>query len=145
MRTTPLNLLMALCVGFAMSIAAYGQPLFPHAKSIEATVANADLVFIAKLVKFGEPKRIDGREVHNATIDIEDTLKKDLFTIEPYTLLSVSIPAPASVLADWTKRSCRLLVAHDSDAPNATTVIELTEGKVEVMRADLTLLRNQMR
>jgi len=120
--------------------------LIPHAQSIESTVANADLVFIAKLVKFGDGERADveradGRQVYWATIAIEETLKKDLFQIEPYERLSIYVPGPASALADWTKRSCRLLVALASDAPKATQVIELAEGKLEVFKADLTLLR----
>lgn len=124
------------------SVQARAQPLFPHAQSIECTVANTDLIFIAKLVKFGDAEKVDGREVHQATIAIEETLKQDLFTIEPYKLLSVYIPASASVLADWTKRSPRLLVAHDNDAPKATVVLELIEDKMEVMKSDMTLLRD---
>jgi hypothetical protein len=137
-------------IGFGVclvaSVQAHAQPLIPHAQSIESTVANADLVFIAKLVKFGDgeraDERADGRQVHNATIAIEATLKKDLGRNEPYERLSLYVPGPASVLADWTKRSSRLLVALDSDAPKATKVIGLVEGKVEVFKADLTLLRN---
>jgi len=79
--------------------------------------------------------------VHEATIDVEETLKQELFNIEPYKKLRIEIPAPESVLADWKKRSCRLLVAHDNDAPNATKVIELTEDKLQVWKSDLTLLR----
>jgi hypothetical protein len=141
MRTARSKSLIVLGVCLVASAQAHAQPLFPRAQSIESTVANADLVFIAKLVKFGDGKQAEGREVHEATIAIEETLKKDLFTTEPYERLSIYVPGPASVLADWTKRSCRLLVAHDSDAPKATEVIELVEGKLEVWKADMTLLR----
>src|SRR3546814_17904243 len=66
-------------------------------------VCSSDL-----LVKFGDweradEQRADGRHVHKATIAIEETLKKDLFTIEPYKLLKIQLPGPASVLADWTR------------------------------------------
>ena len=67
-------------------------------------------------------------------------MKKD--TVEPYRRLRVHVPHPASVLADWKKRSCRLLVAYDEYAPKATTVIELVKGRLEVLTADITLLRD---
>ncbi len=105
-------------------------------------VANADLVFIAKLEKFSDGKPAEGREGHEATIDIEDTVKQDVFTIEPYHRLQVYIPRPASVLADWQKRSCRLLVAYNEYSPNETTVIELVPGGLEVLTADFKLLRD---
>jgi hypothetical protein len=141
MRTALSKSLIVFGVCLVASVPAHAQPLFPRAQSIESMVANADLVFIAKLVKFGEGKRAEGREVHEATIAVEEALKKDLFRIEPYDRLSLDVPGPAAVLADWTKRSCRLLVAHDSDAPKATQVIELADGKLEVWKSDLTLLR----
>ena len=116
--------------------------VFSHSESIESTVANADLVFIAILVKFGDGKRAEGREGHEATIDIEDTLKQEVFTIEPYRRLQVYIPRPASVLADWKKRSCRLLVAYNEYSPRETTVIELVPDRLEVLTADFKLLRD---
>jgi hypothetical protein len=147
MRTAWSKSLIGFGVCLAASVQAHAQPLIPHAHSIESTVANADLVFIAKLVKFeggerADVERADGRQVHWATIAIEATLKKDIGRNEPYERLSLYVPGPASVLVDWTKRSSRLLVALDSDAPKATKVIGLVEGKVEVFKADLTLLRN---
>jgi hypothetical protein len=77
-----------------------------------------------------------------ATIDIEETLKQDVFTIEPYRLLQIDIPRPASVLADWQKRSCRLLVAYKEDSPQETTLIELVPNRLEVLTADFKLLRD---
>lgn len=124
------------------SVPAHAQPLFPHAESIESTVANADLVFIAKLVKFGEREPVEGRVVHNTTIAIEETLKQRPREDEPYRRLQVYMPRSRSVLADWKKRSCRLLVATDEYAPYATTVIELTPGRMEVMSAEIKLLRD---
>jgi hypothetical protein len=135
--------ILAVAICLFASLHAHAQPLFPHDQSIECTVANADLVFIAKLVKFGDAKRADdgGRDVHLATIDVEETLKQDLFTIDPYKRMSLDLRGPASVLADWTKRSCKLLITLESNAPQATKAIELTEGKLDVWKADLTLLR----
>lgn len=128
-------------VSLIATVQGFAQPLSPQTESIESLVANADLVFIATLEKFGDGDRATGREVHQATIVIEETLKKDLFN-EYHDRLSIYIPAPASVLADWQERSCRLLVAHRSDEPKETTVMELAKGKLEVMRDDMTLLRN---
>lgn len=141
MRIDWVNSLVVVGVGLLASAPAYAQPLIAQDQSIECIVANADLVFIAKLTTYGDGKRIDGREVHEATIDVEETLKQELFTYEPYKKLRIDIPAHESVLADWKKRSCRLLVAHDNDAPKATKVFELTEDKLFVWTADLTLLR----
>jgi hypothetical protein len=133
--------LVAFGVCLIAAVRANAQPLFPHAQSIECTVANADLVFVAKIEKVGNAEKADGREVHQVTIAVEETLKQDLFTIDPYTRVSIDVPGSAAVLADWAKRACPLLVAHDNDAPKATRVIELTEGKLVAWTADLTLLR----
>ena len=121
---------------------AYAQPLCPRAESIESTVANADYVVVAKLVDFRRGEQADERKGHDATIVIEETLKKDIRTVGPYRRLGIYIPRPASVLADWKKRSCRLLVAYNEYSPKAPTVIELDQDRLEVMTADVKLLRD---
>jgi hypothetical protein len=103
-----LKSVVAAGVFLVASVQVRAQPLFPHADSIESTVANADLVVIAKLAKFGDGQRAGRRVVHEATIDIEDTLKQDVFTIEPYRRLQVYIPRPASVLTEWKQRRDQL-------------------------------------
>src|SRR4051794_37181030 len=116
MRTCrSMSIVFGVCL--AASLPAHAQPLVARAPSIESMIANADYVFVAKLVKFGVGERIDGREVPGTTIELEETLKQDLFTSEPYRRMSMDFPVPVSALADWLKRSCRLLVIHDSDAP----------------------------
>ena len=53
-------------VFLAASIQAQAQPLFPHANSIETTVANADLVFIGTIARFQSLEHGDapkGRDV----------------------------------------------------------------------------------
>lgn len=137
-------LMWLLVVGVLLAVAqqARAQPLFAHADSIESTVANADLVFIATLVDFREGEQRDGREAHGTTIAVEETLKKDLFRIEPYGRIQMNMPHNMSVLADWKQRSSRLLVAYDECAPYATTVIELVPGRMEILKADFTLLRD---
>ncbi len=107
MRTAGLKSLIVFGVSLIASVQAHAQPLFPHAESIESTVANADFVVIAKLVDFRGGEQTDEREGHDATIAIEETLKKDVRTAEPYRRLGIYIPRPASVLADWKERSCR--------------------------------------
>ena len=141
MRAACLTSLITFGVVWAAAQTTHAQPLVAGAESIESTVVNADLVFIAKLVKLGDGKQVEGREVHAATIAIEQTLKKEVYNDEPYELLQVSIPGDAAVLTDWMERSCRLLVVYEEYAPYATTVIELVPGKMEVLTADFTLLR----
>jgi hypothetical protein len=140
MRPIPFPVLLGVCL--VASVPAHAQPLFPRTESIESTVANSDLVVIARLVKYSDSQQVGGREVHEATIKVQETLKQDLFTLEPYTLLGVQVARPASVLADWAKRSCRLLVAIREEAPSDTTVIDLGNGSTEVFTAEMTLLRD---
>jgi hypothetical protein len=141
MRAIGLNSLVVFYVSLVVSIHACAQPLSPHANSIESTVSNADVVFIAKIEKFELGKQADGRKGHAVTIVITETLKRNLFGSGPQPRMQVHFPHSESVLTDWKKRSCRLLVAYDEFAPRATTVIELAKGKMKIMTADLKLLR----
>lgn len=131
---------MVLCVS-VISVQAHAQPQFPHAESIESTVINSDLIFIAKLVDFREADKGEDGKLHEATIVVEETLKKEAFTYEPYRRLAIRIARPASVLADWKKRACRLLVVYEESAP-VPGVMELTRDKLQVMTADMKLLRD---
>ena len=54
-----LKLLFAFGVS-VISVPAHAQPQFPQTHSIESTVNNADLVFIAKLVDFREAEEGNG-------------------------------------------------------------------------------------
>ncbi len=133
---------LAACISLITPARTHAQPLFGHAESIECTVANADLVLVARLVEYGRSKQADGREGHEGTIDVEETLKQDLFQEEPYQRLGVQLHYPASVLADWKDHSRRLLVALKEDGPDATTVIALAQESLEVLTEDLKLLRD---
>jgi len=124
------------------SVAAKAQPIGSGARSIDATVANADLVVVAKIEKVGDEKRVNGREVCTATIAIQETLKKNLFQDEPYRRMQAEMPFSAVVLVDWQERSCSLLIAYDEQAPHASTVINLSDEKLKVLTADLKLLRD---
>ncbi len=118
------------------------QPLIAQVASIECVVANADLVFVAKIIKVGDAEKIDGREVCNTTIEIEETLKQEPFNDEPYTKLQMEMPRDRVVLTEWKEQSTRLLVMYDEDAPHATELIELVPGEMELFKADFTLLRD---
>jgi hypothetical protein len=133
-------------VSLIASVQAHAQPLFAQAESIESTVANSDLVFIATVVEFRraeqDDEQHDDRDAHEATIAIEETVKQEPFRNEPYRRLSLRITRPASVLAGWKERSSRLLVAYDQCAPEQTVAIELAPDKLEVMTAEVKLLRD---
>jgi hypothetical protein len=140
MSSVALKWVIGFGISLIASVQAYAQPLSPKTESIESMVANSDHVFIATLVKF---RRADGNDpnTHEATIAIEETVKQELFRDEPYRGLSLTIIRPASVLAGWKERSSRLLVATKEHAPEETAVIELVPDKLEVMTADVKLLR----
>ena len=142
MQTAGLKLVISFGVSLIASVQAHAQPLVARTQSIESTVANADLVFIATLVNFRRAEQGNDRDGHKATIAIEETLKQKPFNDEPYRGLSLHIPRPASVLADWKERSSRLMVAYDEYAPEQTAVIELVPDKLEVMTADVKLIRD---
>ena len=133
--------LVAFATILLASAAAKAQPIGSGTRSIDATVANADLVLVAKIEKVGDEKRVDGREVCKATIAIQETLKKDLFQDEPHRRMQMEMPFSAVVLADWQERSCSLLIAYDGYARHAT-VIDLTDEKLKVLTADFKLLRD---
>ena len=104
MRASRLKPFVAVGVSLVASAQAHAQPLFGHAESIECTVANADLVFVGKLVEFGGRGQADERGGREGTIDVEEVLKEGLFTGEPSRRLRVHLPYPESVLANWKDR-----------------------------------------
>jgi len=140
MRADWLKSLVFFSVVLIASVQTRAQPLFPHTESIESTVANADLVFVGRIVKFDPADQEAEAKGYNVTVAFEETLKKKLFIDEPYRILQIRLPYRPSVITDWKERSCRLLVAYDSDAPISTKVIELTHDRLEVMTADIKLL-----
>jgi hypothetical protein len=143
MRAFWSSLLVVGGVCLLVPVRSHAQPLFGYAESLESTVANADLVVLGKLVEFEDAGQDDEREVHEAAIAVEETLKQDVFTLEPYRRLRVHVRGPASDLANWKVHAHRLLVAvKDDEAPNESTVIDLKRGEVEVLTADLQLLRD---
>jgi hypothetical protein len=142
MRAVGLTWIIGFSLSLIASIQAHAQPLVPRTESIESTVANSDLVFIATVVNFRRAEQDNDRDAHVVTIAIEEAVKQELFRDEPYRGLSLQITRPASVLAGWKERSSRLLIAHNDYAPKQPTVIELVPDKLEVMTADVRLIRD---
>jgi hypothetical protein len=118
------------------------QPLFGSASSIETTVANADLVVVGKLVEIRPREATTQRSGHEILLEVEETLKDDLFTIDPYERLGMRVSVPLAEVQGWKRRGNRLLVAHDDCAPDSNTAIELAAEGCEVLTADFTLLRD---
>ena len=118
------------------------QPLFGHAESLESTVANADLVFVGKLLQPGGNGQADERGRIDGVFDIEFHMKQDLFATQPHRRFRTRLAAPASSLADWKAHSRRLLVAVQEDAPDSTRVLALGEHGSDVLTADFKLLRD---
>ncbi len=142
MRNVITKMLLVGGILLIKSNVACAQPLIAQTSSLENMVANADLVFVAKLIKIHDNIQRDGRTVHNTSIAIEETLKQDLTTTEPYhQRIQMYMYQSKSTLLDWKERSARLLVAYDEYAPYLTTVLELAPGKMEVFKTDFTLLR----
>jgi hypothetical protein len=131
------------CVSLIVCVELQAQPIGTSAKSIECTIVNADLVFVAKLVDFGNKQRFQNIEYHQGAIDIEETLKDDIFHDEPYDKLSIRLPYYSeSDLADWKDQSLRLLVTVNHDDLYGTRVIALSKETLEVLTADFKLLRD---
>lgn len=141
MRAAGLKWIIGFSLFLMGTVEGFAQPLSPHTDSIEAMVANADYVVIATLTSFRRSEQGYDRDGHEATIAIEEAVKQYL-NDEPQRGLSLHIPRPASVLADWKERACRLLIAIHSYAPQETIVIELVPETLEVMTADITLIRD---
>ncbi len=115
--TLPIVCLRSLIAAWIFAVigsAVQAQPRGSSADSIECTIANADLVFVAKLVELGHEQRFQDIRYHRGAIEIEETLKDDIFHDEPYRKLSVRLPYySASDLADWKDQSLRLLVTFN--------------------------------
>ena len=143
MRIIWLKPLIAVCVSLIVGGEAYAQPLIARAESIECMIANADLVFVAKLVEFGFEQEADDRKFYEGTIEIEETLKQGLFRDEPDRQRKVRLPHYSrTVLTHWQEHSIRLLVTVNEDDWYATRVIALTDEPLEILTADFQLLRD---
>lgn len=142
----PIGLKSLIVVGLSLLLGgvAHAQPGPAHAESLECRIANADLVLVAKLVDFGGEQQADDRQFHECTIDIEETLKQDLFDDEPDRPSRVSLPFYYSrtVLTHWQEHSIRLLVTVNEDDVSATRVLALTDDPLEILTADFQLLRD---
>jgi hypothetical protein len=142
MTAASLRSLVAAAVYMFAAAQLHAQPGFQSARSIETIVANADLVVVGKLVEIRAEEKTADRRGHEIVLAVEETLKQDLFTIDPYERLGVRVAQHLTEVQGWKLRGNRLLVADDAYAPYASTVIELATGRLEVLTADFTLLRD---
>jgi hypothetical protein len=69
-------------------------------------------------------------------------LKCEHFREEPYTRLNVDLPYRESELLGWKERSSRLLIAWTSYHGEQNVAIELAPPTLEVMTAEVKLLRD---
>jgi hypothetical protein len=142
MTTASLRSLVAAAVYMFAAAQLHAQPGNQSARSIETIVANADLVVVGKLVEIRAEEKTADRRGHEIVLAVEETLKQDLFTIDPYERLRVRVAQHLTEVQGWKLRGNRLLVADDAYAPYVSTVIELASGRLEVLTADFKLLRD---
>ena len=128
MTTASWRSLVAAAVSVFAADQSHAQPQSTAARSIETTVANADLVVVGKLVEIRADEETTERRGHEIVLAVEETLKQDLFTIDPYERLAVRVWQPPAKVQGWKLRGNRLLVALDDCAPHGT-VIELAPGE----------------
>jgi len=119
-----------------------GQPLCARTSAIETTVINSEYVFIAKLVDVRPKDADDERNGYQVDIAIEETIEAELFRDEPYRGLNVYLPYRVSILRGLKERSNRLLVAVSRGNDDESVAIELDPETLEVMTADVKLLRD---
>lgn len=143
MRFIFLKSLIAVCVFLNVMGEAQAQPRGASAESIECRIANADHVFVAKLVDFGFEQNTDDLRFYDGTMEIEETLKEGIFHDEPDRQVRVRLPHYSrTILTHWQDQSIRLLVTVDEDDLYATRVIALTDEPLEVLTADFKVLRD---
>jgi hypothetical protein len=126
-----------IALGISVAAPARAQPVFGHAESLEATVANADLVVVGMLRRpvAGGPPGLSG-----AAIDVEEVLKAR--PGEQYERLGFSLRTSAKDLAGGEDRPRRLLLAMQDGAMEPAAILVLERGDLEVLAADFTLLRD---
>ena len=142
MRPASSSRLLTFGVLLFCSVEARAQPLCDRTPAIETTVINSDYVWIAKIVQVLPKKAGDERFGHDAVVAIEDRLKAELFDEEPSEKLSVYLPYQAAVLQGWQERSSRVLIALTMYSWEQTLAIELAPETLEVMTAEVKLLRD---
>lgn len=137
----PIASAIALLISVTAQTQATAQPIFETVDSLETTIANADLVIIATIERF-----LDERNIPNnhkaATLLVEETLKASLDDDEGYQKLFAHLPGPPSTLSQWEKENRRLLVTVQEESLSAASVIDLADENLEVLTADLTILRD---
>lgn len=136
------NLILAIGILLLLSAETFAQPLCDRTDAVETTVINSEYVFVAKIVEVHPEEAGDESYGRHVDIAIEETIKAELFRDEPYTGLNVYLPYRASVLQELKDRAHRLLVALSTNNKDENVAIELDPETLEVMTADLVLLRD---
>lgn len=129
MKPACLNSLLAIAVALFVSAPARAQPLFGSTESLEALVAQSDLVVVGKIVGFAKDTRI-------ATIAVAETLKG-----KQQKQVSVHFTHNVADLAKWKQEASRLLVPAKGNLQIADRVLDLDDDALEVMTADFAVLR----
>ena len=146
MRAAASSCVFTVGVFLICSIHAHAQPLCDLTPAIETTVINSDYVFLAKIVNIPPKKAGDERIGNDVIIAIEETLKAELkaelIREQPFDKMNVYLPYSATVLRGWQERSSRVLVALTSYHGEQNEAIELAKETLEVMTADVKLLRD---
>lgn len=137
---SPIHLL-AFGVLLIYSVEVSAQPLCDLTPAIETMVINSDNVWIAKIVQVLPRKADDDRKGHDVVIAIEDRVKVERLE-EPSEKMSVYLPYEAAVLQGWQERSSRVFIALTMYDWEQTRAIELAPETLEVMTADVKLLRD---
>lgn len=134
---------MKLC-RLAMFILAVGtplparaQPLFAHTISLDSFVLNADVVAIGRVVELAAADAQEGSAARVLRLEISHTLKGQH---RPRLVIHL---ANAWAAETWQKSSADLLVSWRGDSPTDSDLFELIDEKVQVMTADLKVLRTR--
>ena len=141
MATASWRSLVAAAVSVFAASESHAQPQSTAARSIETTVANADLVVVGKLVEIAADEKPRNNEGNEILLVVEETLKQDLFTIDPYERHCVRVSQPLTEVQGWKLRATDCSSRTMTPAPHASTVIELCRAS-GVIAADFTLLRD---
>jgi hypothetical protein len=140
--TRPILTLSSAILSLTVVPLAVAQPIIAGTNAIETTVINADYVFVAKIIDFRAPQPGDDRGQMEAIIEIQETIKAEQFRDEPYDKLNINLPHRAEQIQAWKIGAHPMLIALTSFQDEQNTAIELDPESLEVMTADLQLLRD---
>ena len=127
---------------------AFAQPLVGQVESIECLVVNSELVLVGRIVKIDPPSSTDEETENpnwqkiNTVFEVAQTLKLEAYNDVPYTRVQIRFQYPRAQLQEWMAESARLLITVDVYGSAASKVIELAEGRSQVMSSEMRLVRD---